>query len=45
MMMMHPMGCKMVIVTVAPPIKCKVIVVTVETRPVHLRLPYQEGHL
>jgi hypothetical protein len=37
--MMHPTGCKMIVMMVRPPIGCKMIVVTMETRPIHLRLP------
>jgi hypothetical protein len=43
--MRHPMGCKMVVVAVAPLIGCKVIVVSVEMRPTHLRLLHQKGCL
>jgi hypothetical protein len=40
--MMHPTGCKMIVMAVAPLIGCKVTIVTVETRPVHLMLPHQK---
>jgi hypothetical protein len=43
--MTHPMGCKMIVMAVAPPIRCKVVVVMMEMRPVRLRLPHQKGCL
>jgi hypothetical protein len=45
LMMMHPMRCKVIVVTEVPPIGCKMIVVMVETRLTQLRLPRQKGCL
>jgi hypothetical protein len=43
--MMHPTGCKMIVMIVATSIECKIIVVTLEMRPVSLRPLRQKGCL
>jgi hypothetical protein len=42
-MMMHSMGCKVIVVMAAHPIGCKMIVVMVKMEPALLRLPRQRG--
>jgi hypothetical protein len=43
--LMHPMGCKMIVVTAAHPIRCKMIVVMVKMESTLIRLPRQRGQL